>query len=188
MIHAKVKLASPIASVRVADPDRADESARAAAAEQQRRALAEALAGERAELAQGRQAIEAALREAIALRDSVVDAAEAHIVELALDVARKVLMQEIQAKRYEIDPIVRAALDQVSNWREVVVHLSPDDFLRCSLADESNDETQGVRFVADPAVKPAECFLETAEGIVRSDVEEHLSEIATALADPEQAS
>jgi len=191
MADATLKLASPIASVRVIDASGAgapvEPPSAEVAAEAER--TGKALEAERAELARTRAALAAALSEAIKLRDSVVAAAEKQIVQLAIDVARKVLMQEIQAGRYEIDPVVRAALEQVTTWREVVVHLNPDDLSRCSLAAQADgegdgDET-GPRFVADPGVKPAECLLETPQGVVRSAVEEHLGEIASALAEPE---
>ena len=131
-------------------------------------------------------ALVSGLKQVAELRDSVIKAAEQQIVQLAIDVARKVLMQEIQAGRYEIDPIVQAALAQVTSWQEVVVHLNPEDFARCRQAQEnSQDDSSGARFVADPAVRRSECVLETAQGVVRSATEEHLREIASALQEPE---
>lgn len=192
MIDATVQLGLPIASVRLV------ESPRGLVAQQATGAVADAgsatatdqagkaLQAQRAELASARAALVSGLKQVAELRDSVIKAAEQQIVQLAIDVARKVLMQEIQAGRYEIDPIVHAALDQVTSWQEVVVHLNPEDFARCRQAQESSrDDSSGVRFVADPAVKRSECVLETAQGVVRSAVEEHLREIASALREPE---
>jgi flagellar assembly protein FliH len=191
MIDATVQLGLPIASVRLVEPARgsiarqpegAAGEAGAAAIDQ----AGKALQNQRAELASARAALIAGLKQVAELRESLVKAAEQQIVQLAIDVARKVLMQEIQAGRYEIDPIVRAALAQVTDWQEVVVHLNPVDFTRCRQAQEgSRDDSSGVRFVADPAVKPSECVLETAQGFVRSAVEEHLREIASALREPQ---
>lgn len=192
MIDATVQLGLPIASVRLVESPRglvaqqatgAVADAGSAAATDQ---AGKALQAQRAELASARAALVSGLKQVAELRDSVIKAAEQQIVQLAIDVARKVLMQEIQAGRYEIDPIVQAALDQVTSWQEVVVHLNPEDFARCRQAQESSrDDSSGVRFVADPAVKRSECVLETAQGVVRSAVEEHLREIASALREPE---
>jgi len=198
MIDATVQLGLPIASVRLIEPaggpaarqapgaaeatGATDNAGLAAAIDQ----APKALQIQRAELAGARAALVDGLKQVAALRDSAIKAAEQQIVQLAIDVARKVLMQEIQAGHYEIDPIVQAALAQVTSWQEVVVHLNPEDFARCRQAEEcSRDDSSGVRFVADPAVKRSECVLETAQGVVRSAVEEHLREIASTLREPE---
>lgn len=200
MIDATVQIGAPIASVRpVAPPanqtpgratteggDAGLDSGSAAAMDQARQALQ----ADRTSLASAKGALLSALQQTAGLKESVVHSAEQQIVELAIHVARKVLMQEIQAGRYEIDPIVQAALEQVSNRQEVVVHLNPDDFQRCAQAKqagqgEQDDCPAGVRFVADPSVRPAECLLQTPQGNVQSSIEEHLGEIAAALREPE---
>ena len=198
MIDATVQLGLPIASVRLVESPRGSVAQQAGIAAGMPGAMAEAgpaaaidqagkaLQAQRAELAAARAALVSGIKQVAELRDSVIKAAEQQIVQLAIDVARKVLMQEIQAGRYEIDPIVQAALAQVTSWQEVVVHLNPEDFARCRQAQESSrDDSSGVRFVADPAVKRSECVLETAQGVVRSATEEHLREIASALREPE---
>ena len=198
MIDATVQLGLPIASVRLVEPPRGLVAQQAQSAAGTPGAMADAgsaaatdqagkaLQAQRAELASARAALVSGLKQVAELRDSVIKAAEQQIVQLAIDVARKVLMQEIQAGRYEIDPIVQAALAQVTSWQEVVVHLNPEDFARCRQAQESSrDDSSGVRFAADPAVKRSECVLETAQGVVRSATEEHLREIASALQEPE---
>jgi flagellar assembly protein FliH len=198
MIDATVQLGLPIASVRTIEPPHGSAAqqgtsaaaapatpadAGAAAAIDQ---AGKALQAQRAELTSARAALLGGIKQIADLRDSVIKAAEQQIVQLAIDVARKVLMQEVQAGRYEIDPIVQAALAQVTNWQDLVVHLNPDDFTRCQQAQEpAQDDLPGVRFVADPAVKRSECLLETAQGVVRSANEEHLSEIASALLETE---
>ncbi len=197
MIDATVQLGLPIASVRLINPARGSTGQQGpgasgtpgAAAEADAAAIdqaAKALQAQRAELASARAALVSGIKQVAEFRDSAIKAAEQQIVQLAIDVARKVLMQEIQAGRYEIDPIVQAALAQVTSWQEVAVHLNPEDFTRCRQAQEnSRDESSGVRFVADPAVRRSECVLETSQGFVRSAVEEHLREIASAMREPE---
>ncbi len=195
MVDATVQVDAPIASVRLIDSPGnqgagcspadggAAQAPGSAANDQARRALQ----ADREALASTKASLLSAIQQTAELRESVVSSAEQEIVQLAIDVARKVLMQEIQAGRYEIDPIVQAALGQVSGWQDVVVHLNPDDFGRCAQAGncENGDSSSGVRFVADPSVRLAECLLETPKGIVQSAIEEHLGEIAAALREPE---
>ena len=191
MIDATVQLGLPISSVRLVEPARgstarqdtgAATDASAAAIDQ----AGKALQAQRAELASAHTALVNGLKQLAELRESTIKAAEQQTVQLAIDVARKVMMQEIQAGRYEIDPIVQAAMAQVTSWQEVVVHLNTEDFARCRQAREySQDDSSGVRFVADPAVKRSECVLETSQGVVRSAIEDHLCEIASALKEAE---
>jgi len=196
MVDATVQIDAPIASVRLVDSPAsqgvgtvqasvgATQISDSTKANDQAR---QAVQADREALASTKAALLSAIQQTAGLRESVVSAAEQEIVQLAIEVARKVLMQEIQAGRYEIEPIVQAALEQVSGWQDVVVRLSPNDFGRCVQATEAQngDSSPGVRFVADPSVKPAECLLETPQGIVQSAIEEHLGEIAAALRTPE---
>ncbi len=139
-----------------------------------------------AELAQLRTA-QAALADGqaklVQLRQNIIDEAEEQLLELSLGIARKVLMQEIQAERHEIDPIVKEAISRFPTATDVQVHLNPDDLARCKLAagDEQAPGADGASFVADPAVKRGECLVETSHGTVESSIEEHVDEVARVL-------
>ena len=138
---------------------------------------------ERAALNHALAALHSGLEQISTLREEILKDAEAQLVELAVDIARKVLMQEIQAGRYAIDPIVQAALRQVPPRQDVTAHLHPEDWARCQMVRESSSNPAAgyIRFVADPGVPRAECLLETPEGIVQSAVDEHLERITDAL-------
>jgi flagellar assembly protein FliH len=141
------------------------------------------LEDERRQLLQARQALEDGLLQLHRLREQAIQEAEGQLLHLAMDIARKVLMQEIQAGRYEVDAMVREALLHVPVRQNVVVHLNPDDWARCTMARQEDGSGRGgsIRFVADPSVQPAHCVLETPEGIIESSVEGHLADIAEAL-------
>lgn len=121
----------------------------------------------------------AALREGLAqlgpLKAETIRAAEGQLVELAMNIASRVLMQEIQAGRYEIDPIVQEALGRVSAQQGVTVRLHPDDLARCGLAAGAAEG--GAAFVGDAAIARAHCRIETIEGVIESDIESHLQAI-----------
>jgi flagellar assembly protein FliH len=158
------------------------EHQRAAAqlAEQQRQTQAE---GTR--LASACQALTRAAQQVEGFRAELLAEAEGQLLSLAVEIARKVLMQEIQAGRYQIDPIVAEALRRVPAHGGVVVHLNPGDCAQCQAAARQEGEAPQVRFVADVNVQPGECLLETPEGIVESSVEGHLAAIAEGLGKPE---
>jgi len=156
--------------------------------EQMRQQAHPQLAAERAELDNARRALAKGMEKLRQLQPELFKQAEEQLLDLSVDIARKILMQEIRAERYEIDPIVKEALRNVPICRDVVVHLHPDDLARCQTArQQEGPETAGdIRFVADPAVGRAECLIETAQGIVESSTESQLAELSEALKrDPE---
>ena len=110
--------------------------------------------------------------------------AETQVVDLSIEIARKVMMQEIQAGRYQIEPIVRESLSRVPSLQDVVVHLNAEDLARCPLAG-GEGELAGVQFVADATVPRGECLVETGEVVVESSIEAHLDGVAEALKKPE---
>lgn len=103
---------------------------------------------------------------------------EAQLVDLAVGIARKVLCQELQAGRYEVEPIVREALAGLDLRAGAVVHLNPDDLRRGGLAASEASSDQAVRYVADPQVGAGECFVETPEGTVEATVEHQLARVS----------
>lgn len=176
-----VKLPRPLRAVRVLPPGH---SAPAAAPDEgQTQALArQALEAERQELAQARQALVQGLAQLGPLREDLRRQAEGQLVELALEIAQKVMMQQIESGSYQIEPIVAEALRQAPTRAGVVVRLNPGDCQRCrqGLGEQAEQETE-VRFVADPAVSPAQCVLEMADGTIDSSPQQRLEEVAAVL-------
>ncbi len=143
------------------------------------------MATQQAQLAQTCAALQRGAEELANLHSEILKEAEQQLVELAIDIARKILMQEIQAERYSIDPIVAEALAGLPTRQNIAVHLHPDDLARCELARDGAKGSGRVTFVADASVQPAECVLETPQGIVNSTIEAHLQDVAVGLKDEE---
>jgi flagellar assembly protein FliH len=146
-------------------------------------------AGLNAELAQQREqlaaavgAMQAAVGRINDAREALLRGVEEQLLELAIDVAAKVLVQEIQAGRHEIEPIVREALEHVPQRTDVTVHLNPADLADC--LPENLDDGE-LRLVADPSVPRAGCRLDTPQGVVESSPIGRLEDIAEALTEPE---
>jgi len=121
------------------------------------------------------------------LHDQFCRDAERQLLSLSMEIARKVLMQEIKSGRHEVDPIVREALNRLPARVDAVVHLHPDDLARCELASQGEEASgaDDVKFVADAGVRRGECLVRTPHGTVESSIEGHIGEIAQALAEPE---
>jgi flagellar biosynthesis/type III secretory pathway protein FliH len=105
------------------------------------------------------------------------------IARLSVEIARKILMQKVQDGDYEIEAIVKEALENAPTRQDVVVHLNPEDHLLCQKAqqDEPNGDLAGIKFVSDQNIGRAECLLETPKGMIESLIEEHLERIGKAL-------
>jgi len=105
------------------------------------------------------------------------------IAKLSVEIARKILAQQVQNGDYEIESIVKEALKNAPTRQDVVVHLNPEDHILCQKAqqDEPNGALAGIKFISDPNIGRAECLLETPKGIVESLINEHLERIGKAL-------
>ncbi len=152
-----------------------DEAEEALAAER------EALEAERAALASARRALQSAAARAADLLPEILAEAEAHLVDLAVEIARKVVAQEIETERCDIEPIVREALARAPQQRECVVHLHPDDLSVLRDAEAPAADLEHLRLEADPGLGRGECRVETPEGTVESRIADRLDQVRDAM-------
>jgi len=105
------------------------------------------------------------------------------IAKLAVEIARRILMQKVQDGDYEIESIVKEALKNTPTRKDMVVHVNPEDHILCQKVqqEEPNGALAGIKFISDPNIGRAECLLETPKGIVQSLIDEHLEQIGNAL-------
>jgi len=169
----------PLASVTTDRPQQADAAlTRAAQIQAQQQIDAEL-----AQLRVARLALVQATAEFQSLQDQFCSQAESQLLDLSLEIARKVLMQEVNSSRHEVDPIVKEALNRLPGRIDAAVHLHPDDLARCEMARGAQDspDAGGLEFVPDASVGRGECLVRTARGTVESSIDGHLSEISQAL-------
>lgn len=105
------------------------------------------------------------------------------IVRLSIEIAAKILARDIHQRNYDIEAIVLGALQNLPAAQRFTVRLHPDD-----LAVWNQGVKQGtiagvdtLLCIADPAVHPAECIVETDQGVVEYLLEEQLRQVAIAL-------
>lgn len=113
------------------------------------------------------------------------------IARLSVEIARKILMQKVQKGDYQIESIVKVALENAPTHQDVVVHLNPADLAQLqklqssrtarSKQDDSNGALAGIKFIADPGIGRAECLVETPKGIIKSLIDEHIHRVGEAL-------
>lgn len=137
-----------------------------------------AVEAERAALASASAAVERAAAELAGLRRRVLAEAERQVLELAVEMARTVLRQEVDAGRHDPAPIVQAALAQLPPRAEVTVRLHPSDFARYGSAAAGEGR---LRVLADATVPAAGCRVECGQGVVEADPQRQLDEIRQTL-------
>jgi len=115
--------------------------------------------------------------------DEVFAGQKQEIAKLSVEIARKVLMRKVEDGDYEIESIVKEALKNTPTHQDLVVHLNPEDIAACQKAqqEDGNETLGGIKLVADPNIKRAECVLESPKGIIKSLIDEHLEQIGKAL-------
>ena len=178
-----IQFPRPLSAIATVGPEQTDERQEQA----QRRQMQQQIDGELAEFRTAREALARAHTKIQDLQNQFCRDAEKQLLGLSMEIARKVLMQEIKAGRHEVDPIVREALNRLPARVDAVVHLHPDDLARCELASQGEDASgaNDVKFVADAGIRRGECLVRTSHGTVESSIEGHIDEIAQALAEPE---
>jgi flagellar assembly protein FliH len=180
--HLEIQFLRPLASVATVAPGQENP-----AQEQIQREMREHIQAELGEIRTAMRSLVAAQAKFQSLQEQFCQEAEQQLIGLSMEIARKVLMQEIKAGRYEVAPIVREALSRLPSRMDAVVHLHPDDLARCELASQGGESSviEGVKFVSDPGIHRGECLVRTEHGTVESSIDGHIGEIAKALTESE---
>ena len=105
------------------------------------------------------------------------------IARLSVEIARKILMQKVENGDYEIEPIIKEALNKAPTTQDLIIHLNPDDMEKCLKAQQQDPGgvLSGIKLIADPKVGRAECMLESPKGIIKSLIKDSLERIGKAL-------
>jgi flagellar assembly protein FliH len=121
------------------------------------------------------------LTELTALRASMIRQTESQIVELALAIARRVVLREVTLDHNLLIAIVRVALDRLGESARVTVRLHPEEYEATGAARIAEFSGTDVTFVADARVGRGGCRVESEMGMLDAGVEAQIQEIARAL-------
>ncbi|TWH48595.1 FliH/SctL family protein [Sporomusa sp. KB1] len=111
--------------------------------------------------------------------------AERQIVEIALAVASKILAKEIADNPTTILPILKEALDKVSDQDQITIRVNPEDYEMVLMAKRDlqlmlkRDNT--ITITADHTVALGGCIIETALGTVDARLDTKLELVHKAL-------
>lgn len=156
--------------------------------------------GYQAGLQQGRQdgkaEMEQVIADAIAKAQQMLDAsqqdakemilgAERQIVDIALTVARKIIAYEVAENPMVVLPLVKAALQKVSDQEEVVIRVSADDFDSVLMAKKDLQAMVGrehaLKIIVDHTIDSGSCIIDTSYGAVDARLDTQFETIKKAL-------
>lgn len=134
-------------------------------------------AGFREGLAQGKAAAQeilaraqAVLLEAEAERKSTINRLEKELLELAQEIARRIVAAELKVNREVVLAILKEALTLVRDRPYVLVLVHPDDLAICQEARAQFEallpENAVLRILPDLRVERGGCLIDTGEGVV----------------------
>ncbi len=105
------------------------------------------------------------------------------IINLAVEISRRILAHRIEQDDYQIQDVIKQALGDAPTQKDIVIRLNPKDYAQIEQLTKSSEKdfAKGATFVADASIAPAQCLLETPKGIVESFIDGHLDKISEIL-------
>ncbi|WP_272970758.1 FliH/SctL family protein [Comamonas terrigena] len=134
---------------------------------------------------QGRQAAEQ-LQAVLQAAQRDVQGMQQHmapdVLQLACDIARQVVRQELRSNPQALLPVVREALDMMSaESKPATVRLNPQDWERLQEPLKAAHPQPKIEWLADASVKPGDCLVESAGAQVDGSLERRWQRAVAAL-------
>lgn len=143
-------------------------------------------AGKREIECEVREAVErlsATIAEVAATRDEVIRRAEADIVKLSMEIARRILHRELSVDTSALEALIRAALEKLRSQEVYRVRVHPDQeqLVRACLQQIGRDAE--IEVVSETSQARGGAVFEISRGSLDASVETQLREIERGLAD-----
>lgn len=104
------------------------------------------------------------------------------LLELACDIARQVVRQELSVNPNALQPVVREAVGMlVTEGRPALVRLHPDDMEAMAQPLREEMDSPGVQWMADASVPPGGCLVESAGTVVDGSLDTRWQRAIAAL-------
>lgn len=160
--------------------------AEARAAEIEREAVERGLAEGRERMAQEvarsveplRDALVSTLEEVEGLRAEIAARAERELVQLAIEIARKIVHREVSVDHEIALTLARVALARLHSHAIATLHLHPDDYNYVAAQRERLDASGAIELVEDRSVGRGGCLVRTEMGDIDARIEHQFAEIA----------
>jgi flagellar biosynthesis/type III secretory pathway protein FliH len=121
------------------------------------------------------------LRELEELRRSMIRQTEHQIVQLAIEMARRIVRREVQTDNDLLCAMARVALDRLGDASPATIRLNPEDYHTIVARQGGAWAGSSVNVVADPSVGRGGCMVESPFGFVDASVEAQFRVLEHAL-------
>lgn len=149
------------------------------------RGYTEGLDKANAELSKLIEAVKSVAESALSEKWSIIKSCEGNIVDLALEIAKKVVDEQILLKPDTVVDIARKALFIAAEREHIQIRVNPEDMEMIKAYKDdlmaSMDGIEKIDVIADRRVKRGGCILETDAGNVDGRLQSQLSHIDEAL-------
>lgn len=154
--------------------------------------------GLRAGDAAARQSLEGEVRSAVetlattiaevaSTRSETIRRAEADVVRLSIEIARRVLHRELAVDSSALEALIKAAIQKLQQQEVYRVRVHPDQEKLVRACLEQSGRGQAVEVIGDPGQSKGGAFFEISRGALDASVETQLREIERGLIDELQA-
>jgi len=127
-------------------------------------------AGLRAQLAR-------TLDEVMELREQMATYAEHEMVQLAIEIAKKIVRREVTVDREIVVSLARVALSRLHNRVLANVRLHPEDYQYVAAHRDKLGTVSTIKLIEDGAISRGGCLIETDFGDVDARIEQQFDEI-----------
>ncbi|RMG57802.1 MAG: hypothetical protein D6713_08945 [Deltaproteobacteria bacterium] len=138
-----------------------------------------------AKVAEAAKRVESIIRELENYRGRKFQELLPEIVDLSLQIARRIIRREVSVQREVILGVVKDALKKVGEGEtRVTIRVNPEDYevLVANFEEvRNNGAVRNIEIEPSTTISPGGCYIETEGGDVDARVEEQLKEIENAL-------
>lgn len=134
-----------------------------------------------AQVADLREELAKTLAEVSGLRNEITSQAENELVELALEIAKKVVGREVTFDREIAFTLVKVSLSRLQTHAAARVHLHPEDFAFVQSHRERLNFHGALEIIEDRSVSLGGCLVRTETGDIDARLESQFEEIAHGL-------
>ena len=122
------------------------------------------------------------IREIESLRDEISARVEHDVVELAIEIAKKIVGREVMFDREIALTLVKVSLKKInSRAPRAQIHLHPEDYTYIESRREQIDFRGSLELIEDRSISPGGCLIHTETGEVDARIESQFEEIAYGL-------
>lgn len=131
-----------------------------------------------AQVADLREQLAATIAEISNVKESIAAQAETELVELALEIAKKIVGREVTFDREIAFTLVKVSLSRLQTHASARVHLHPEDFAFVQAQRERLNYHGALEIIEDRSIALGGCLVKTETGDIDARIESQFEEIA----------